>query len=373
MAEAVDVAVAGSGPVACAFAASLAGSGLSVVRIGGESTAPDRPIALSHGSRLILERLGAWEHVGSTPIRTIYVSQRHAFGRTVMRASDHGLPALGYVAPYVDVLRSLVAKDAPALRGSLLDWREAEDRAQLRVRTGEGETELSARLLVLADGGYGAPADHLKNYGQALVAEVTTERPHQNAAWERFTSEGPLALLPYADRLFLVWSVQTGEASRLLRLGDAEFLEDLGRAFGGRLGAFVRAGSRSAFPLTLRYRAPSVAPHTIVIGNAAQTLHPVAGQGLNLGLRDAWELAEQLRDARTEEIGGEPFTQRYARRRRVDRGAGIAVTDSLVRLFSNDSFLLAGARGIGLAALDILPPARRFLARRMMFGARALP
>jgi 2-octaprenyl-6-methoxyphenol hydroxylase len=373
VADAVDVAVAGGGPVGCALAAALAGSALSVVRIAGESAAADRPIALSYGSRLILERLRAWDRLASSPIHAVHVSQRGAFGRTLMTARELGLPALGYVASYSAVLASL-AEAAPATAGALVEWTSRAEGVRLRLRRDGRDADLDARLLVLADGGASAPADHAREYGQdALVAEIQPERPHRNVAWERFTPEGPIALLPYSERLALVWSASAASARRLLALPDAEFLAALRERFGGRLGAFLRVGPRGAFPLALRYRVAPPAPHVIVIGNAAQTLHPVAGQGLNLGLRDACELVELLLDAPQDGIGGARLVGRYLRRRAADRRAGIAITDSLVRVFSNDRLLLGAARGAGLAALDLLPPARRFLARRMMFGARAFP
>lgn len=377
MAETLDIAIAGGGPVGCALAAALRGSPLAVARIGGEATASDRPIALSYGSRLVLERLGVWDGVRATPIRAVHVSQRGAFGRTLMTARELGLPALGYVAAYSAVLAPLAAAAAPAAAGTLLDWSSDADGVRLRARSpdaGTRDVELRARLLVLADGGGSVPMDHSREYGQeALVAEVRSERPHRGVAWERFTPEGPIALLPHGDGLALVWSARAATVRGLLRLPEPDFLAALGERFGGRLGRFTGVGARAAFPLALRYRGAAADPHVIVIGNASQTLHPVAGQGLNLGLRDAWELAELLLDAPQAAIGDAELGRRFARRRGADRRAGIAVTDSLVRLFSNEWPLLAPARGAGLLALDLLPPARRFLARRMMFGTRALP
>jgi 2-octaprenyl-6-methoxyphenol hydroxylase len=371
VAETFDIAIAGGGPVGCALAAALGGSSLSVARIGGESTASDRPIALSHGSRLILERLGAWARVRSTPIHAVHVSRRGGFGRTLMTAREHGLHALGYVAAYSTVLAPL-ASAAPALAGSLLDWSADADGVTVRVRA--PDAEIRARLLVLADGGGAVPMDHAREYGQeALVAEVACERPRRGIAWERFTAEGPIALLPFGEQLALVWSARAATIRRLLHLPDPEFLAALGEGFGGRLGAFTRVGPRAAFPLALRYRSANAGSHVVVIGNAAQTLHPVAGQGLNLGLRDAWELAEMLLDAPKEHLGSTDLAVRFGRRRAADRRAGIVVTDSLVRLFSGDGPLLGPVRGAGLLAFDLLPGARRFLARRMMFGTRALP
>ena len=375
MAEApeVDVAIAGGGPVACALALALSGSSVSAARIGGKSAAADRPIALSHGSRLILERLGVWKKIPGTPIETIHVSQQRQFGRTVMRAAEQGLPALGYVSAYSEVLAALAAP-APAAAESLKGWEIEDGGINLRLATRGRETRLRARLLVLADGGAFVGTGRAKDYRQhAVVAEVSAARPHHGTAWERFTAEGPLALLPFRDRYAMVWSTRPANAATLLELSDSAFLARLGQTFGERLGPFESIGPRAGFPLSLRYGPVSPGPKVLAVGNAAQTLHPVAGQGLNLGLRDSWELAQMLLDVSRQEIGTEDFLRRYARGRCMDRSAGVGVTDFLVRVFSSSFPPLAAARGMGLAALDALPPVRRFLARRMIFGARALP
>ena len=369
----VDIAIAGSGPVGCTLALALAGSPVSVARIGGEGHAAGRPIALSHGSRLMLERLGMWKRIQSTPIEAIHVSQRHGFGRTVMRSAEHGLPALGYVTAYSDLLAPLAAR-TPTAAESLKGWDPDDDGINVRVSHRGREARMRARLLVLADGGASLGAERVKEYRQhAVVAEVVTTRPHRGVAWERFTAEGPLALLPLRDRHAMIWSVRPETAAMLLELSDSAFLVRLQQTFGDRLGPFISVGPRAGFPLTLRFAPVAPASRMLAVGNAAQTLHPVAGQGLNLGLRDAWELAQMLLDAPRDEIGTRAFLARYARKRRTDRCAGIGVTDFLVRVFSNSLPPLAAARGAGLAALDALPPARRFLARRMIFGARALP
>lgn len=368
----VDVAVAGGGPVGCALALALRESGVSVTRIAGEVAVADRPVALSHGSRLILERLGAWNSIRSSPIETIHVSQQ-GFGRTVMRCAEIGLPALGYVTAYSELVEKLAAQ-APAVAATLEDWKTDGNEIALRLSRGAEDVGMRARLLVLADGGKSRGIERVKDYRQqAIVAEVTVERPRSGVAWERFTSEGPLALLPYGDRYALVWSMRPMSAGKLLGLSDRDFLERLREAFGGRLGEFLTVSPRAMFPLSLRRGAVNPQPRVLAVGNAAQTLHPVAGQGFNLGLRDAWELAHMLLDAARTEIGASGFVARYLRRRRFDRYAGIGFTDSLVRIFSNSLPPLAAARGAGLAMLDALPSARRFLARRMIFGARALP
>ena len=368
----VDIAIAGGGPVGCALALALSESGISVARISDEAEVSDRPIALSYGSRLILERIGAWDRVETSPIRSIHVSQR-GFGRTVMRCSDYGLPALGYVVGYSDLL-ALLASRTPCIPGSMESWEQSRDDIAVQLSVAEREARIRARLLVLADGGLNRGGVRVKDYRQqAVVAAVVAESDPRGVAWERFTPEGPLALLPFGDRLALIWSVHPETADELRALTDADFLGRLRVAFGGRLGDFLSTGPRSSFPLSLRRGAIRPSPRVLAIGNAAQTLHPVAGQGLNLGLRDAWELAQMLLDASKEEIGSESFLARYARRRSVDRYAGIGFTDFLVSAFSNSAPLLALARGAGLAMLDLVPPARHFLVRRMIYGARALP
>jgi 2-octaprenyl-6-methoxyphenol hydroxylase len=369
----VDVAVVGGGPVGCAFALALAENSVSVVRVASGVGAADRPIAVSHGSRLILERLGVWKKIVNTPIETIHVSQQ-GFGRTIIRSTEHGLPALGYVTAYSDVVGGLAEQADRPIAGTLRDWEASEDSVVLRLSCGTEELGLRARLLVLADGGTNRAAQRVKEYPQqAIVADVTVERSRRGVAWERFTPEGPLALLPHGDHYALVWSVCPATGAALLRLSDPDFLARLRKAFGGRLGDFRTVGPRSAFPLSLRRGSCDPAPRVIAVGNAAQTLHPVAGQGFNLGLRDAWELAQMLLDVGHAEIGTRRFIARYLHQRNVDRYAGIRATDFLVRIFSNSLPPLAAARGAGLALLDALPPARNFLARRMIFGARGLP
>jgi 2-octaprenyl-6-methoxyphenol hydroxylase len=367
----VDVAVVGGGPVGSALTLALSRSPVSVLQIAGEAMPTDRPIALSYGSRLILERLQAWQDLPRTPIETIHVSQKRGFGKTVIRCAEFGLPALGYVTSYSGLCARLPARaDAGALAGS----EPGDEHIHLRLARGAQGFGLRARLLVLAHGGAGEQALRTRDYRQhAIVAEVTAERPHCGTAWERFTPEGPLAMLPFRDRYAMVWSVRPESANELMALANGNFLARLRDAFGGRAGNFLEVGARAAFPLSLRSGKIDPAPRTLAVGNAAQTLHPVAGQGLNLGLRDAWEPAQMLLEARKHEIGSPEFLRSYIGRRQPDRRAGIGFTDFLVRTFSNSIAPIAAMRGAGLAALDMLPPARRFLARRMMFGARALP
>lgn len=386
----VDILIAGGGPVGAALALALEGSGHSVVlaearsddagvargaAIGGAQSRDARAIALSHGSRLILERLHAWRGLAATPIETIHISQQGGFGRTLIRAVDCELPALGYVANYDDLQQNLLA--VPCSANRLFGARLARfDGDTALVRTPAGELAFAPRLTVFADGARIADSRpegvYSKDYGQtAVVAWVKTAQAHRGRAWERFTPEGPLALLPQGAGYALVWTAGPERAARLCALDAPAFLAELHAAFGDRLGAFIEAGERAAFPLALRYQRERARKKSLAIGNAAQTLHPVAGQGFNLGLRDAWELGRMARD--TPDPGSDGFCARFRRARALDRRAGIQFTDGLVGLFSNASPLLRFGRGAGLLALDLAPFARRFIARRMIYGARALP
>ncbi len=206
----------------------------------------------------------------------------------------------------------------------------------------------------------------------AVVAEVRPVPGHQQRAWERFTPDGPLALLPLGQDYSLVFTVPPEKAANLLALDEGDFLAALRAQFGSRL-AFVASGPRTSFPLALRVREQLVGPRQVWIGNAAQSLHPVSGQGFNLGLRDAWELASALLANASDDAGDAGVLAAYARARRLDRQGSIAFTDGLVRLFGNDLAPLRIARGAGLLALDVLPPLRHFVARRMIWGARAWP
>lgn len=376
-----DVLIAGGGPVGSALALALSGvCSVAVLeaRPEGSGSSAARPIALSHGSRLILERLGAWEGLQpATPIARIHISQCGGFGQAELDCEEARLPALGYVVDYnrlTQVLSQLAAGGCDYVGGaSVLTLGAGPDAAHVTCRVGTASRQFSARLVALADGGAVAHLAKVRTreYHQAaLTAEITSARPHRNVAYERFTAEGPLALLPSGERLALVWSTRPSRAQALCSMPEREFLQHLQRAFGQRLGAFAAAGPRVRHPLALQVTGPLPISRAIVLGNAAQTLHPVAGQGFNLGLRDAWELADVVQAAATGEIGAAAMLAAYAARRRIDRAGGIWFTDALVRIFSNDLAPLRLARGLGLAVLGALPPAKDFVVRRMTFGAR---
>jgi 2-octaprenyl-6-methoxyphenol hydroxylase len=345
----IDVLIRGAGPAGCTLALALRGSGLDVAVVD-VSTAKSafRPIALSYASRLILERVGAWRGLAATPIETIHVSQRGAFGHARLEAADAGVPALGYVTDYSNLAGILRSQIQPLIT----------------------QDEIAARCVVHAEGS-SAQAEEKRYAQNAVVALVTVDPPSRGAAFERFTSEGPLALLPLGGRYALVWSTRPEKARALVEAPESQFLAELAAAAGSRPGRPLQAEARMALPLVLRVRAARVAPREVFIGNAAQTLHPVAGQGLNLGLRDAWDLAEAWRS------GGDPgdaaTLARYAARRRVDAAATIRLTDFLAGAFLGTGRLARGARGAAMTMLDIFPPARRFFARRMIYGPSALP
>jgi 2-octaprenyl-6-methoxyphenol hydroxylase len=378
----LDVAIVGAGPVGATLAARLAGSGLSVAVLEARETAAvdARTLALSHASRLFLEACGAWP-AAATPITSIHVSQKGGPGRTLITAREQRLPALGHALSYVDLQAALEARmqvEAVDLRrGARVAAIDLGDVATVRYVQGDAGESLRARLLVLADGGANA---HLvpgiafseKDYGQAaLTARVATDLAHGGRAFERFTPDGPVALLPMAHGYTLVWTASPEAVERLRALDEAAFLAALQAHFGDRAGRFLCAGPRAAFPLKLRAINACIARRTALIGNAARTLHPIAGQGLNLGLRDAEALAGLLLGAAREEIGGAAMLGAYRELRARDSARGAFFTDMLVGTFARRGPLMRWGRGLALTALDCLPPARRLVADRMIFGAPA--
>jgi 2-octaprenyl-6-methoxyphenol hydroxylase len=411
----IDIAIVGGGPVGAALAVGLEGSGLSVAvleaqknSIGrksdsafrqacvatpaetatlahpaqSETPARDpRALALSQGAHLILQRLGAWESLAAhaTAIESIHVSQRGGLGSAVLTAQDVDSPALGYVAEYGDLHAALSARmdncGATILTGARVTAVKATaGYGMVGYQHDGGEQMLTAGLVVLSEGGKSLPAAlrQDKDYGQsAVVCTVQTEQPHKQRAFERFTPDGPIALLPLGNDYALVWTTPNAQLEDRLALSDAAFLAQLQSAFGDRQGRFLAASRRAAYPLKLALAAASTSPRIVRIGNAAHTLHPVAGQGFNLGLRDAWKLAETLLDTPRQQLGEAAATRRYEKTRQFDIAGGSLMTDILVESFSNDRFLLKHARGAALLLLDLAPPLKTLFARKMMFGAQA--
>lgn len=374
----VDIAICGAGPVGLAAALLLVRHGVAPARIAvldaknAEQAAADpRSIAISYGSRQILEQLGAWPLAAADDIHQIHVSRRGHFGRTLIDREEMGVPALGYVTRYGAVTAALEAAAGQAAIKVLRPKKvervdEADDTVNLTV-SGEG---LRAQIVVQAEGGLFSEQEDKglrRDYGQsAVVAQVWSSAPVKQRAFERFTEEGPLALLPQDGGYALVWCVRPERADTLLALPDAEFLQALGEAFGTRVGGFTHATPRHAFVLGLNARTGTTR-RTVAIGNASQTLHPVAGQGLNLGLRDAVVLAQCLR----QELAPESIAS-FAQRRDADRKLTMRLTDTMARVFAcaPDGSLSQGLLGASLGAIDLLKPAKEMLAEQMMFGWR---
>ncbi len=379
----VDIAIVGGGPVGAALALDLEGSGLAIALLEARSefaSRDPRAIALSHGSRLILERLAVWDRLAAkaTAIETIHVSQQGGFGRARLTAREAGVSALGYTVAYGDLYQSLASRlpdgGAHLITGAQVTAvRPASGCGLVAFELAGQQRQLSARLIVLAEGGRSLPGvQTVKDYGaSALVCTVRTARAHGNLAYERFTPEGPIALLPLHDDYALVWTTPAHQVEARLALDEAAFLNELQRAFGERQGRFLAAGARAAFPLRLVTAAPAGRVGLVRIGNAAQTLHPVAGQGLNLGLRDVWKLGRHILDTPRQDLGGSAFLTGYRAQRRADVSGGILMTDLLVEVFANDLPILDAARGLALTLMDGVPALKRLFARKMMFGAQA--
>ena len=375
----LDVAIVGAGPVGAAVAALSAAPGLriGVFEARAAPSGESRILALSHASRMLLEDAGAWPASHATPIASIHISQKGGPGRTLLEASDQGLPALGYTVSYGALEEALTRR----LRDLAIEVRYASscerialDPSKAAVRFATGD-EVDARLLVLADGGANAGkipgiAFHEKDYAQsAVIGSVRTDRAHGDRAYERFTPQGPVALLPVEDRYALVFTAAPEEARRLLALDERSFLEELQSHFGDRAGRFTSIEGRASFPLRLRAVNVAVALRTAIVGNAAQALHPIAGQGLNLGLRDAAALAAAIASVPAQDVGNAAMLEAYRRSRSRDASRGIAFTDFLASAFADGRRVPTWGRGLALTALDLIPPARRALAARMIHGA----
>ncbi|GIZ13934.1 2-octaprenyl-6-methoxyphenyl hydroxylase [Pseudomonas sp. NCCP-436] len=343
-----------------------------------------RSTALSYGSRLIYERLGLWQAIArrAEPIQQIHVSDRGRFGATRLLAMEEGVPALGYVAENAWLGHCLWQ----ALDQQVVEWRCPTEVVTMQrldhgYRLGlNDETSLDCGLAILADGGRSGLREQLgigvrvRPYGQsALVANVSPLEAHRGQAFERFTDDGPMALLPLSDnRCALIWTRAAADAERLLRLDEKCFLGELQQVFGYRLGALQQVGARHLYPLSLVEAQEQVRPHLVVLGNAAHSLHPIAGQGYNLSLRDTLALAEVLSES-TAPLGDFATLQRYLQRQTLDQQLTVGFSDQVTRLFSNAQPLLTAGRNLGLLGLDLLPPAKRWFARQAMgLGVRSL-
>lgn len=387
-----DVAIVGGGLVGASLAVRLADSALRVVLI--EAAAPpasapawdERCIALNDASQRIFASFDIWNALApaAEPILATHISEKGRFGSTRFAASEAGLEALGYNVPLRAigaVLSTAIAKAAnlkllqPARVASL---EEATDHLRLGVETGSEPVTVKAALVVAADGAQSSIRKLLgldattRDYAQhAIVSAVRLSRPHQGVAYERFTPEGPMALIPKPDdAASLVWTVPSANVEPMMDWTDTQYLEAAQATFGGRLGRFTALGSRKSWPLSRVMNETLVGPRTVFIGNAAQSLHPVAAQGFNLGLRDVANLAKRIIGAA--DPGAAQLLADHAATRRSDRERVSGFTDLLVRAFSNRTPGLAQARHWGLVAADLLPPVRAALLRQHL-GHLGLP
>lgn len=347
-----------------------------------------RSTAMAWGSRLIFEELGLWQRLSehATPIRHIHVSDRGHFGATRLNAADHQQEALGYVADnrwmglclMRELLQTGVVWEAPA---EVTGMRPLPNGVRVTLGAKNGEQELTAECLVVADGGRSGLREKLgfrvdeQAYDQhALIANVSTANSHNYTAYERFTDAGPMALLPHGsptragNTAALVWTLDSNALEDLLSLSDEDKCQRLQQRFGWRLGRFTRIGECSHYPLTLKTVDESVRPGVVLVGNAAHTLHPVAGQGFNLALRGLMALVEQFRLAteRQQALGSLPVLKGYQNRHRQDWQQTVRFSDSLIQLFGTDLPLVTTARDAGLMGLDLLPGAKRWFARQAM-------
>ncbi|MEQ1597788.1 MAG: FAD-dependent monooxygenase [Methylotenera sp.] len=375
------IVIVGGGPVGSVLALALQQQNIPFTmleaRAKGASHNDKRALALSYGSRLILEKLGVWNNLETkaTAINVIHISQRGGFGRTKLSAAEHDLPALGYVLSYGALTQALDEK---------LDISQVQYEAEAtQIKPGEPFAQvtfndsqiLQSRLIVVADGGRSLGEiegiqRETKEYGHdALVTKVHAELPHNNIAYERFTPQGPMALLPNGVRDFsLVWTGLQANIHTVSGLDDLTFLKQLHEAFGDRVGKFLSVEKRICFPLKLSRLQPATAAHLAVIGNAAQTMHPVAGQGFNVGLRDAITLADLIIDSPQTALGGSSMLTAYGKQRSRDTRGGLLFTDLLVNVFSNDLIGVGSLRGAGLGVLDFFKPAKNLLVGKMSFG-----
>lgn len=399
-----DVLIAGGGMIGTSLALALSPLGLRVAVVEAVSRGAeqqpsfdDRSTALSRSTQRTFEALSLWQEIrrAATPINRIHVSDQGRFGFSHIDAAEQGVEALGYVV--INRVLGQVLQDALRSEGTIDVLCPAKITA---THIGPGcatasvkheggrEQDLSCRLLVAADGanssvremvGIGASRSSYEQH--AVIGNVLAEKPMANTAYERFTDVGPLALLPLADeRAALVWTVAEHDVDRVLKLDDEGFLAELQAAFGYRLGRLSRVGKRAAYPLLLSKALRLTAARSVLVGNAAHGLHPVAAQGFNLGMRDvaalcdciADRMADRMADADVD-IGDREMLTRFAAWRRADQKKLVKFTDGLVRVFTSQRPSAKILRNIGMLGFDLMPGVRSEFARHTMGLAGKLP
>lgn len=396
-----DIVVAGGGMIGTCLALALAPLGLRIAvveavarKASAQPSFDDRSTALSRSTQRMFEAMGLWNEIvaASTPIRSIHVSDQGRFGFSHIDAEEQGVEALGYVV-INRVLGSVLQSALRTLNGvdvicpaRIVDLELAPEEARAGVEPGEGERKtLHCKLLVAADGANSSVREMMgisvqkREYGQrAVIGNLLPENKLDNRAFERFTPQGPLAVLPVADdRAGFIWAVSEHDAERVLALDDETFLRELQEEFGYRLGAFSRAGKRASYPLTLSKALRLTATRSVLIGNAAHGLHPVSAQGFNLGMRDVAALCDCIADSRADSDGIDPgdeeLLQRYANWRRSDQNKLVRFTDGLVRLFGSRRRPIRALRNLGMLGFDLVPGVRSVFAKHTMGLAGNLP
>jgi len=395
-----DIVIAGGGMIGSSLALALRPLGLRVavvepVRRGAaaQPSFDDRSTALSRSTQRMFEAMGLWPEIvaASTPIRRVHVSDKGRFGFSRIDAQEQGVEALGYVVinrVLGGVLDTALASDGGAdflCPASIVGVDPGPAAVELTLKRGSGERETcSCRLVVAADGARSAVrsmlgiGDENSDYGQrAIIGNVLPERPADNVAYERFTEQGPIAMLPIeGGRVAFVWIVEESAAAELAELDDAAFVDALQQAFGLRLGRFAKIGRRAGYPLSLSKAQRLTATRGVVVGNAAHGLHPVAAQGFNLGMRDVAALCDCIADASREQgfdPGASGLLDRYAAWRRRDQARLVGITDGLVRLFGDRRRPARVLRDVGMLGFDLVPGIRSLFARQMMGLSGRLP
>ena len=397
-----DVVIVGGGMIGTSLALALAPLELNVAVVEavarGDRRQPsfdDRSTALSRSSQRMYQAMGLWQAIvdSSTPISSVHISDRGRFGFSHIDAEQQGVEALGYVVinrALGEVLQN-AADRVDGLRmicpGRIVGVNLGPNTAEVDIKDADGGSQrVSCSLLVAADGAksavrdlVGISASHIDYQQTAVVGNLKPERSPDNRAYERFTGGGPLAMLPIADdRAAFIWTLPPASAERVMELSDEDFVHELQRAFGTRLGKFSRIGRRAAYPLVLSKATRLVAGRCVLVGNAAHGLHPVAAQGFNLGLRDVAALSDCIADARFEangafDVGHADILDRYAQWRRADQRKLVRITDGIVRLFGSDKAPVRAMRNIGMLGFDLIPGVRSLFAKHMMGLAGRLP
>ena len=393
-----DILIVGGGMVGASLAIALNGLGLRIGLIEahplgdpGQPGYDDRAIALSYGSQRIYQAIGLWPAIQphSNPIETIHISDRGHIGNTRLTATQEQVPALGYVLPAKTLGKILLNRLADCSDVNIIAPAEVvtldnqSEQAELAIRQNGTTHTLQAALLIAADGGHSYIRRTLQipttdqDYQQtAIVANITPGQPHANTAYQRFTDTGPVALLPLrAGHCTLIWTVNTEQQAEIMAYDEATFLAGFQARFGYRLGTFQRVSKRRSYPLSMMLAEQSIATRTAIIGNAAHTLHPIAGQGLNLGLRDIAALVEVIRETQdtSTDIGSNDTLHRYQQWRSTEQQQVAQATDGLVRLFTNPLRSVQWARNLGMLAFNQLPSAKHRLARAAMGISGTLP